>query len=204
MAPLWQWLGIPARDPEVEPLETGLAQTLDGLKPPHARYLAAYAAVLARVAYSDRQITPHEAAAMTRILCEVDAVAPHDAELIVAIASDGARRLGAADGREAARLLGRVATRAQRLGLLRSVFAVAIADGSMSLDQLEQVERIGHELGLSVGDVEIHRTVRIRERDLRQQPRHLAFAADVVDAGERVMCQRRATGEKPCGSKDCS
>src|SRR6185503_8548347 len=49
---------------------------------------------------------------------------------------------------------------------------------------------------VGVLDVEIHRAVRIRERDFRQHPRHLAVATDIVDAGERVVSLQRAAREQ--------
>jgi len=154
MAPLRAWLGLGPHDPDVEPLEVELVSSLDALKPPHAKFLTAYAAVLSRVAYSDRVITADEAAVMSTILQTVDEVSRQDADLIVAIANGGARRLGDSEWRDAARVLGHVATRAQRLGLLRSLYAVAAADQNIELEQIEEIEKIGRELGLSTGDVE--------------------------------------------------
>jgi len=131
-----------------------LVGALDRLKPRHARYLSAYAAVLARVAYTDREISPEEARVMTRIIQEVDDVPQADAELIVAIANGATRTLGDEAGREATRLLGTVATRAQRLGLLRCLFAVAAAHHGVSSDEFHKIEHIGRELGLSAVDLE--------------------------------------------------
>lgn len=155
MASLRRWLGWSASDeapsdPRVEPIRGAL----DRLKPRHAQYLSAYAAVLARVAYTDREISPEEAKVMTRIIQDVDEVPETDAELIVAIANGSARTLGDEAGREATRLLGTVATRAQRLGLLRCLFAVAGAHGGVSQDEFHKIEHIGRELGLSATDLE--------------------------------------------------
>jgi uncharacterized tellurite resistance protein B-like protein len=134
--------------------------TVAGLKPMHARYLSAYAAVLARIAYADREVTLDEAAVMRRILQHVDDVPASDAELIVAIAVGGARELGDEEGREAARTLGKVATRAQRLGLLRCLFAVAGAHRGVSADEATKIAEISRELALSADDLETCRVPR--------------------------------------------
>jgi len=127
---------------------------LEGLQPRHARYLSAYAAVLARIAYSDREVTPDEAAVMNRIIQDVDDVPSVDAELIVAIAVASARQIGEEEGREAAELIGRFGTRAQRLGLLRCLFAVAAAHNGVSAQEFAKIEQIGRELGLGPGDLQ--------------------------------------------------
>jgi tellurite resistance protein len=126
---------------------------LDGIKPRHARYLSAFAAVLARVAYIDREVTADEAEMMTQIIQRVDDVPPADARLIVAIALGGARTVGEEDGREAAQTLGLVATRAQRLGLLRCLFAVAAAHSGISAEEHAKIEQIGQELALNATDL---------------------------------------------------
>jgi uncharacterized tellurite resistance protein B-like protein len=131
-----------------------IREAVEGLKPRHARYLSAYAAVLARIAYADRDVSADESALMKRILQTVDDVSANDAELIVAIAVGGARQLGEDEGRVAARTFGKIATRAQRLGLLRCLFAVAAAHRGVSADESEKIAEISRELALSSDDLE--------------------------------------------------
>jgi uncharacterized tellurite resistance protein B-like protein len=137
-----------------------IREVVEGLKPRHARYLSAYAAVLARIAYADREVTLDESAVMKRILQEVDDISENDAELIVAIAVGGARQLGEDEGQDAARTLGKVATRAQRLGLLRCLFAVAAAHSGVSADEAAKIGEISRELALSADDLETCRVQR--------------------------------------------
>jgi len=153
MSPLRRWLGLSSASESPEPIEDHLAGHLDSADPPHARFLAACAAVLARVAYADRTITQEESEVMTQIIQQLDDVPRKDAELIVAIARAGARRLGSEEGVEAAHLLGVVATHAQRVGLLRCLFAVAQASDGVSTIESKQIELIGAELRLSPAEI---------------------------------------------------
>jgi hypothetical protein len=91
---------------------------------------------------------------MAQILQRVDDVAPADAKLIVAIAVGGVRTVGEEDGRVAAETLGKVATRAQRLGLLRCLFAVAAAHRGISAEEHAKIQQIGRELALGPADLE--------------------------------------------------
>ena len=152
MSPLRRWLGLsPHPDGSKEELSEQMTGGLDSLK--HARYLEAFASVLARVAYVDREISSEESKVMMQIIERVDDVSPNDAQLIVAIAQESARRMEREAGREATLLFGTFATRSQRLSLLRCLFAVAAAHDGVSRIELEEIERIGRELGLSVADV---------------------------------------------------
>ena len=164
MSPLRRWLALRTANPDSgEEMSAEVTGSLDGLQPKHARFLSAYAAVLARVAYIDREISPEESEVMVRIIERVDDISPKDARLIVAIANEGARRLGTRAGREATQLFGAFATRAQRVGLLRCLFAVAAAHEGVSGDELEEIEAIGRELGLGAAELETCRLELQRE-----------------------------------------
>jgi tellurite resistance protein len=151
---LWKrWWKLGSEDEPTDEAPEPIREDIEGLKPRHARYLSAYAAVLARIAYADREATEDEAALMVRILQEVDDVPEGDAQLVVAIALGGARQLGEDEGREAALTLGKVATRAQRLGLLRCLYAVAAAHRGVSAEESEKIAEISRELALSADDL---------------------------------------------------
>ena len=158
--PWKRWWKLGSEDDATDEAPEPIRGAIEGLKPRHARYLSAYAVVLARIAYADRDVTLDETALMSRILQEVDDVPTNDAELIVAIAVGGARRLGEDEGREAALTLGKVATRAQRLGLLRCLFGVAAAHRGVSADESGKIAEICRELALSPDDLETCRVPR--------------------------------------------
>ena len=158
---LWKrWWKLGSEDEATDEAPESIRGSIEGLKPRHARYLSAYAAVLARIAYADRDVSLDEAAVMTRILQDVDDIPANDAELIAAIALGGARQLGDEEGREAARTLGKVATRAQRLGLLRCLYAVASAHRGISAAESAKIVEISRELALSADDLETCRAPR--------------------------------------------
>ncbi len=129
-----------------------LAADLPPPPPAHSRYLEACAAVLARVAVVDRRITLQERELITQLLQRLDRVPTSEAERIAAIAA-GEARVGTAEGERSARILGRVATRAQRLALMRCAFGVARTDCGISPAALEHLYQIGRELGLRTDEI---------------------------------------------------
>ncbi len=124
-----------------------IAARLDALPPENARFVAAFAYVLARVASSDLVIADSETAEMERLVGEVGQLPPAVAALAVEIAKSQARILGATENYVVTREFHRISTPEQRLQLLRCLFAVAAADGSISSQESAEVVAIGEELG---------------------------------------------------------
>ena len=124
-----------------------IAARLDALPPEDARFVAAFAYVLARVASSDLVVADSESAEMERHVGEVGKLPPAAAALAVEIAKSQARLLGATENYVVTREFHRISTPAQRLQLLRCLFAVAAADGSISSQESAEVIAIGEEIG---------------------------------------------------------
>jgi len=126
-----------------------IASALEQMPPEQARYLAAFAYVLARVAQSDLRIEPSEVAAMREIVGELGSLAPDDASLVCDLACDQSARLGGSENYVVTREFRKIASAHQRSELLRCLFAVAAADGEISTTESQEVITIAEELGFT-------------------------------------------------------
>jgi uncharacterized tellurite resistance protein B-like protein len=126
-----------------------IAAQLDALPPEEARFLAAFAYVLARIARADLEISAEESATMTRLVRESSALGEAQALLVVQIAKTQVAALGGTENYLVTRQFRELSTREQRIGLLRCLFAVAAADASISHLENTEITAIGLELGFS-------------------------------------------------------
>ena len=126
-----------------------IAAKLDRLAPEEARYLAAFAYVLARIAHADLQIDEAETNEMQRIARELAGLSEAEAALVVEIAKSQVRSLGGAQDYVVTREFRKISTRAQRGKLLQCLYAVAAADGTISTDESAEIVLIGEELGFT-------------------------------------------------------
>ena len=126
-----------------------IAGVLERMPADQARYLAAFAYVLARVAQSDLQIDESEVAAMRTIVGELGELAPDEASLVCDLACDQSTRLGGSENYVVTREFRKIASTAQRAKLLECLFAVAAADGEISTTESQEVITIAEELGFT-------------------------------------------------------
>lgn len=146
--------GEPARRaaaPEPREAETirRIAGELEKLDPDEARYLAAFAYVLARLAHADLHIDESETEQMQRVIEETGRLEPAEAALVVEIAKSQARLLGGTENYIVTREFRRISSPEQRAGLLECLYAVAAADGSISTIESSELTAIAEELGFS-------------------------------------------------------
>jgi len=126
-----------------------IARQLDALPPDEARFLAAFAYVLARVARADLEISEAESAEMSRVLREHSTLSEAQALLVVQMAKTQAAALGGTENYLVTRQFRELSDRAQRVDLLRCLFAVAAADDSISNVEDGEITAIGLELGFA-------------------------------------------------------
>ena len=126
-----------------------IAARLERLDPGTAKYLAAFAYVLARVAHADLSIDSEETAAMERIVTRLADLAPQEASLVVEIAKSQARLLGGTENYVVTRQFRNISTREQRGKLLECLYAVAAADGSITGPESSEIVSIAEELGFT-------------------------------------------------------
>jgi len=139
-----------------------IAARLERLEPDKARFLAAFAYVLARVANADLDIDPQETLEMERRVAAVAGLSEEEATLAVEIAKSQNRLVGGTDNYVVTREFRAASSPEQRLELISCLFAVAAADGTISTTENNEINAIADELGLSRSDVS---DLRSRYRD---------------------------------------
>jgi len=130
-----------------------IAAELDRLPAETARYLAAFAYVLARVAHADLEIDEDETREMERIATSLADLSEAEAALVVQIAKSQAKLLGATENYVVTREFRKTATDGQRGQLLQCLYAVAAADGTISAEETTEIAAIGEELGFTRDEV---------------------------------------------------
>ena len=138
----------PAPPSETETVRK-IVNAVDRLEPERARYLAAFAYVLSRVARADLKVSPEETRAMERILVEHGELAEEQAILVVQIAKHQNLLFGATEDFLVTREFRKISSREQKLALLDCLFAVAAAEALITGQEDHEIRRVASELGLS-------------------------------------------------------
>jgi uncharacterized tellurite resistance protein B-like protein len=150
-----RWLGL-ERAPEGPAAETEtvrkIASRLEGMEEAKARFVAAFAYVLSRVAGADLEITDAETAAMQRLVRERAGFGEAEAALVVEIAKAQHRLFSGSENFLVTREFGRLASREDKLALLDALFAVSSADQSILHREDAEIGKIASELGLDHAD----------------------------------------------------
>lgn len=160
-----KFLGLKSDDSGPEAAETQtvrrIAGELDRLEPEKARYLAAFAYILSRVAHADLNVSEQEARTMERILIKIGGLSAEQAVMVVQIAKTQTLMFGATEDYLVTREFDRIATRDQKLALLECLFAVSAADDSISTTEDSAIRQIASELRLDHSDfIKIRSTFR--------------------------------------------
>jgi len=122
---------------------------LDKLEPERARYLAAFAYVLSRVAGADFHISEVETVKMVELVHRLGQLTEAQALLVVEIAKSQQRLFGGTENFLVTREFREIASEQQRFDLLRCLFAVAAADSTISSEEEAQLWQVAGELGFS-------------------------------------------------------
>jgi uncharacterized tellurite resistance protein B-like protein len=158
---LLKWIG--ADDTTVEPgVLDRTAAALDKLPPERARYIAAFAYLLARVAGVDLHVTPDEMDLMHRLVQREADLSDEESAAIVDLALGDARRFAGTHNLDVTREFLALSTPEQCLGLLRCLFAVSAADDSVATAEDNEIRRISRELKIEHADF-IHARAEVRE-----------------------------------------
>jgi len=141
--------------PEKPPLSSSSAETdtvrrviqaLDHLDESRARYIAAFAYILGRVAQADLKISPEETAAMERILVEHGSLPPAQALIVAQMSKSRAQLFGGTENFLVTREFDRIATLEQKMALIDCLFAVAAAEGHISTTEDNEVRQVASEI----------------------------------------------------------
>jgi len=129
-----------------------IVAALDRLEPDRARHIAVFAYILSRVARADLVISEAETRAMEAIVVKEGGLAPAQAILVVQMAKTQAILFGGTENYLVTREFNRLATREDKLALLRCLFAVSASDDSISVKEDNEIRRIADELRLTHDD----------------------------------------------------
>jgi uncharacterized tellurite resistance protein B-like protein len=146
---------------------------MESLPPERARYLAAFAFILARVANADLDISEEETGRMEEILQRTGHLSADQARLAVRLAKAQHQVEGGTESFLVTREFREIATRDQCRELLDCLFAVSAADGSISGVEETQIRQIASELTLEPADLA---AARARWADKREILRGLGEA----------------------------
>jgi len=122
---------------------------LDRLDRARARFLAAFAYVLSRVAAADLNISDVETDKMVEIVQRLGHIPEEQAVLVVAIANNQNLLFGSTEDYLVTREFREIATDEQRHELLDCLFAVSAADDTITGDEETQIRQVSNELGFS-------------------------------------------------------
>ena len=123
-----------------------IVDALDRLEPDRARYIAAFAYILGRVAHADRETSAEETLAMERLIVERSDLPPDQAVIVVQIAKTQNRLFGGTEDFLVTREFGELATPEQKASLLHCLFSVAATHAGVSTVEDNEIARIAAEL----------------------------------------------------------
>lgn len=122
---------------------------LEELEPTRARWIAAFAYILGRVAHADLDISAEETAKMEEIVQEIGELPEEQAVLVVGIAKSQNRLVGHTENFLVTREFYEISSREEREKLLDCLFAVSASDDSISGAEETQIRQIASELRFS-------------------------------------------------------
>ncbi len=129
-----------------------ITQALDRLEPGRARFVAAFAYLLSRVARADLKISDEETRMMERIVAERGGLPEEQAVIVVQIAKTQNILFGATENYLVSREFNSMATHEEKLAVIDCLFAVAAADNSISTVEDNEVSQIADELRIEHKD----------------------------------------------------
>lgn len=163
MSSILSFLGVTDASSGGSDVVQRIAAELDRLEPDAARFVAAVAFVLSRIAAADHDVTDDETRTMQRLVEERAGLPADQAALVVTMARTEQRLFGATDDFLVTRELARVSSYDQKLHLVDCLFAVATTDGRIRAEESDEISRIARELRVEPSDLA---RVRSQYRDL--------------------------------------
>ena len=140
-----------------------IVNALDRMEPERARFIAAFAFILCRVARADLHISASETRIMEEIVMERGGLPEEQAILVVQMAKTQSALFGGTENFLVTREFNHMAAREQKLALLDCLFAVA-SDEMISTVEDNEISRICAELMLTRDEFV---SVRMKYRDQR-------------------------------------
>lgn len=126
---------------------------LENLPADEAKYLAAFAYLLGRVAHADLNISSEETKKMEEVVREMSGLDADQSILIVQIAKSQNILFGATENYLVAREFKKLSNPKQRENLMHCLFAVAGVDEEITGTEDEEIRQIGKELGFRANEI---------------------------------------------------
>ena len=146
-----------------------IAEALDRMEPDKARYIAAFAYILSRVAHADSQVSDEEVHVMESVVMLAGQLPEDQAILVVQMAKQRNQLFGATENFLVTREFNRIAEREQKLNLLHCLFSVSAVHDEISTPEDNEIRQIASELGLDHREfIAVRSTFRDRLRVLRR------------------------------------
>ena len=146
-----QWLGAEAATSEPGVLDR-IATRLEAMPQERARYVAAFAYLLARVAGADSHVSADEIDLMHRLVQREADLSDEEAKAVVDLALGDLVTFSGTHNLDVAREFIAVTTFEQRVAILRCLFAVSAADDSVGTNEDNEIRRISRELKIEHAD----------------------------------------------------
>ncbi|MDX1389065.1 MAG: TerB family tellurite resistance protein [Acidobacteriota bacterium] len=153
---IWDYLGLGGKEGDKSAAPSSETETvrkivdaLDRMEPEQARYIAAFAYILSRVANADLEITPEETRAMERIVSERGGLPEEQAIMVVQMAKTQNLLFGGTEDYLVTREFGKIADRDQKTALLHCLFSVSAVDESIVSAEDTEIRKIASEIKLS-------------------------------------------------------
>jgi uncharacterized tellurite resistance protein B-like protein len=172
-------LGGPDDGPVGTETVSAIAQAVDGLEPERARFVAAFAYLLSRVAFADHDVTEGERETMERELTDLAGIDAERAAEAIALAVHATERHGATEDYQVVREFRALATEEEKMRLLRCLFAISAHHGITAREDNE-ISRIASALRIEQRQVA---TLRSEFRDRLNSLKGRGRSGDDADVG---------------------
>lgn len=148
-----------------------ITRVLQALPPERARFVAAFAYHLGRIAHADHRLTEAELASMREIVSRETGFSPDLTAVVVDLVAQESLLFRGTEDYQVMREFDEIATPEQKLGLIRCLFAVSAADHQVVVNEDNEIRRIAIALKISHEDfVAARASVREYLAGLKKQP----------------------------------
>jgi uncharacterized tellurite resistance protein B-like protein len=139
-----------------------IVQSLDQIEPMRAKFIAAFAYLLSRVARADFNISPEEIQMMEHIIMDKGGLPEEQAILVVQLAKTQNILFGGTENFLVSREFNGLADHGEKMSLLDCLFAIAAAHKSISTIEDNEISQIADEIRVEHRDFI---SIRSRYRD---------------------------------------
>ncbi len=145
-----RFLGLQGEEASDDSTETvrKIVRALDQMEPQQARYTAAFAYILGRIAHADLTISEEETGEMEQIVMMYGHLPEEQAIMVVQIAKTQNLLFGHTENYLVTRQFNEIADRNQKLDLLSCLFAVSASDQDVSGAEDREIRQVASELKL--------------------------------------------------------